>query len=117
MGTTIDQLFYPERLPTPTFGTGGILWASLTLTLLTVPVVIVATEEGLAAIPGGMREASLALGATKSETLWRTVPMAAPQIMNLRSRSFSASVLSAITLPPVLTPYLDGGHTHHKSGD
>ncbi|MFZ1292390.1 MAG: phosphate ABC transporter, permease protein PstA, partial [Melioribacteraceae bacterium] len=45
VGGSIDQLFYPERLPTPTWGTGGILWASLTLALLTMPVVIVATEE------------------------------------------------------------------------
>jgi phosphate transport system permease protein len=82
VGGSIDRLFYPEVLPTPTFGTGGILWASLTLALLTVPVVIVATEEGLAAIPGGMREASLALGATKFETTWRVVlPAVMPSIL------------------------------------
>jgi phosphate transport system permease protein len=82
VGGGIDRLFYPEALPTPTFGTGGILWASLTLALLTVPVVIVATEEGLAAIPGGMREASLALGATKFETTWRVVlPTVMPSIL------------------------------------
>lgn len=52
----------PERLPNPTFGTGGILWASLTLALLTVPVVIVATEEALSAVPRSMREGSLACG-------------------------------------------------------
>ncbi len=82
IGGTIDQLFYPEALPTPTFGTGGILWASLTLALLTVPVVIVATEEGLAAVPRVVREGSLALGATKFETTWRVVvPAAAPGIL------------------------------------
>jgi phosphate transport system permease protein len=82
VGGTIDRLFFPESLPTPTFGTGGILWASLTLALLTVPVVIVATEEGLAAIPGGMREASLALGATKFETTMRVVlPSVMPSIL------------------------------------
>jgi phosphate transport system permease protein len=82
VGGGIDRWFYPEALPTPTFGTGGILWASLTLALLTVPVVIVATEEGLAAIPGGMREASLALGATKFETTWRVVlPAVSPSIL------------------------------------
>jgi phosphate transport system permease protein len=82
VGGTIDQLFYPEALPTPTFGTGGILWASLTLALLTVPVVIVATEEGLAAVPRVVREGSLALGATKFETTWRVVlPAAAPGIL------------------------------------
>jgi phosphate transport system permease protein len=82
VGGTLDRLFFPEALPTPTFGTGGILWASLTLALLTIPVVIVATEEGLAAIPRGMREASLALGATKLETTLRVVlPAVLPSIL------------------------------------
>jgi phosphate transport system permease protein len=82
IGGTIDQLFYPEALPAPTFGTGGILWASLTLALLTVPVVIVATEEGLAAFPSAIREASLALGATKFETTWRVLlPAVMPSIL------------------------------------
>ncbi len=82
VGGSIDRLFFPEALPTPTFGTGGIFWASLTLALLTVPVVIVATEEGLAAIPQGMREASLALGATKLETTVRVVlPSVLPSIL------------------------------------
>jgi phosphate transport system permease protein len=82
VGGSIDRLFYAEALPTPTFGTGGILWASLTLALLTVPVVIVATEEGLAAIPDGMREASLALSATKLETTLRVVlPAVMPSIL------------------------------------
>jgi phosphate transport system permease protein len=82
IGSGIDAFFYPERLPTPTFGTGGILWASLTLALLTVPVVIVSTEEGLAAVPKGLREGSLSLGATKFQTLMKVVmPMATPGIM------------------------------------
>jgi len=82
LGGHIDQLFYPEALPAPTYGSGGLLWASLTLALLTVPVVIVATEEGLARIPRSIREGSLALGATKAETLWRTIiPMASPAMM------------------------------------
>ena len=82
IGGEIDQIFYPEALPAPTFGTPGLLWASLTLALLTVPVVIVATEEGLARIPRSVREGSLALGATKFETLWRVVlPMASPAMM------------------------------------
>jgi phosphate transport system permease protein len=82
VGGTIDRLFFAEALPTPTFGTGGILWASLTLALLTIPVVIVATEEGLAAIPGGTREASLALGATKLETTLKVVlPAVMPSIL------------------------------------
>jgi phosphate transport system permease protein len=82
VGGSIDRLFFPEALPTPTFGTGGILWASLTLALLTVPVVIVATEEGLAAIPSGTREASLALSATKLETTLKVVlPAVMPSIL------------------------------------
>jgi len=82
VGGTIDALFFPEALPTPTYGTGGILWASLTLALLTVPVVIVATEEGLAAVPREFREGSLALGATKLETILRVVlPCTMPGIL------------------------------------
>jgi len=82
IGAHIDKWFFPEALPAPTFGTPGLLWASLTLAILTVPVVIVSTEEGLARIPRAIREGSLALGATKAETLWRVViPMASPAIM------------------------------------
>ncbi len=82
IGGSIDRLFFADALPNPTFGTGGILWASLTLALMTVPVVIVATEEGLAAIPRNMREGSLALGATKWETTWRVVlPALVPSIL------------------------------------
>lgn len=82
LGGNLDQLFFPEAAPSPVFGTPGILWSSLTLAILTVPVVIVATEEGLSRIPKAIREGSLALGATKAETLWRTVlPMASPAIM------------------------------------
>ncbi len=82
LGGTIDQLFFSEALPAPTFGSPGILWSSLTLAILTLPVVIVSTEEGLARVPRSLREGSLALGATKAETLWRTVlPMASPAMM------------------------------------
>lgn len=82
LGGNIDRLFYPAALPSPTFGTGGLMWASLTLALLTLPVVIVATEEGLARIPRSLREGSMALGATRFETLWRVVlPMASPAMM------------------------------------
>ena len=82
LGGSIDRLFFAEALPAPTLGTPGLLWASLTLALLAVPVVIVATEEGLARIPRSVREGSLALGATKAQTLWKIVlPMASPAIM------------------------------------
>jgi len=82
LGGSIDQLFYPENLPNPTFGKGGILWASLTLALLTVPVVIVASEEALAAVPRSMREGSLACGASKWQTIrYVVLPKALPGIM------------------------------------
>jgi len=82
LGGQIDQVFFPEALPAPTFGTPGLFWASLTLALLTLPVVIVSTEEGLARIPSTIREGSLALGATKGETLWKVVvPLATPAMM------------------------------------
>lgn len=82
LGGSIDQWFFPERLPNPTFGTGGLLWASLTLALLTVPVVIVSTEEALAAVPRSMREGSLACGASKWQTIkWIVLPRAMPGIM------------------------------------
>ncbi len=82
LGGSLDRIFYPEAAPAPVFGTPGLMWASLTLAILTLPVVIVATEEGLARIPRILREGSLALGATKSETLWKVVlPMASPAMM------------------------------------
>ena len=82
VGANIDQLFFEAKLPNPTFGTGGIMWASFTLALLTLPVVIVATEEALAAVPGSMREGSYACGAGKWQTLRRIVlPRAMPGIM------------------------------------
>ncbi|MBY6065023.1 phosphate ABC transporter, permease protein PstA [Pseudidiomarina sediminum] len=82
VGGSLDQLFYPEALPSPTFGTPGVMWAAITLAILTLPVVIVSTEEGLSRIPSTLREGSLALGATKAETLWRIIiPMASPAIM------------------------------------
>ncbi|ALO46706.1 phosphate ABC transporter permease PstA [Pseudohongiella spirulinae] len=82
LGGNIDQLFYEAALPAPTFGTPGLFWASLTLALLTLPIVIVSTEEGLSRIPSTIRQGSLALGATKSETLWKVVvPLATPAMM------------------------------------
>jgi phosphate transport system permease protein len=82
VGGTIDSLFFSRQLPSPTFGTGGILWASLTLALMTVPVVIVATEEALAAVSRGAREGSLACGASKWQTIQRIIlPAAAPGIL------------------------------------
>lgn len=82
LGGTIDEVFFADALPTPTFGTGGVLWASLTLALMTVPVVIVSTEEALSTVPRGMREGSLACGASKWQTIMRIVlPASAPGIL------------------------------------
>ncbi len=115
VGGGIDRFFFPERLPSPTFGTGGILWASLTLALLTVPVVIVATEEGLASIPRGLREASLALGATKFETTWRAVlPSLIPSILTglILAMARAAGEVAPLMITGVVklaaTPPLDG---------
>ena len=82
LGGSIDSLFYPEVAPGAMFGSPGVFWSALTLAILTLPVVIVSTEEGLSRIPMSLRQGSLALGATKFETLWRIVlPMASPAIM------------------------------------
>ncbi len=82
VGGSIDAIFFADKLPNPTFGTGGIMWASLTLALLTLPVVIVTTEEALAAVPNSMREGSYACGASKWQTIWRVVlPRSLPGIM------------------------------------
>lgn len=85
LGGSIDSLFFRPALVAdgqPTFGTGGLLWASLTLALLTLPVVIVATEEALSAVPNSMREGSYACGASKWQTIRRIVlPRALPGIM------------------------------------
>jgi phosphate transport system permease protein len=82
LGGSIDQLLFPERLPVPTFGTGGLLWASLTLALMTAPVVIVATEEALAAVPRSLREAAYACGSSKWQMIRRVVlPKALPGIL------------------------------------
>ncbi|MDD2235951.1 MAG: phosphate ABC transporter permease PstA, partial [Kiritimatiellae bacterium] len=82
MGAGMDQWLFSAALPNPTFGKGGILWASLTLALLTLPVVIVATEEALSAVPNSMREGSYACGAGKWQTIKRIVlPRAMPGIM------------------------------------
>ncbi|MEE2730369.1 MAG: phosphate ABC transporter permease PstA [Pseudomonadota bacterium] len=82
LGGSLDALFYPEAAPSPVFGTPGLMWASITLALLTLPVVIVATEEGLTRIPKSLREGSLALGATKFETITKVIlPMSSPAMM------------------------------------
>ena len=82
IGASIDEVLFAANLPNPTYGKGGLLWASLTLALLTLPVVIVATEEAISAVPKSMREGSFACGASKWQTIRRIVlPRAMPGIM------------------------------------
>src|SRR5207244_219572 len=123
IGGTVDRLFYAEALPSPTYGTGGILWASLTLALMTVPVVIVATEESLAAIPREWREGSLALGAAKWETLRKIViPGALPGILTgmilamARGAGEVAPLLLTRVVKMALTRPTDGHQPEHGNG-
>lgn len=82
IGTTLDQWLYSDTLPSPTFGAPGLLWAALTMALLTLPVVIVSTEEGLRQVPEGLKKGAMALGATKFEMIIKIVlPIASPSIV------------------------------------
>ncbi|RMG46751.1 MAG: phosphate ABC transporter, permease protein PstA [Acidobacteria bacterium] len=79
IGAGIDRVLYGGEL---VFGQPAIIWAALTLALLTLPVIIVATEEALRAVPQDLRDASLALGATRWQTISRVVlPQALPGII------------------------------------
>ncbi len=79
IGRNLDALM---QNPGPVWGKPALIWASLTLAVMTLPVVIVATEEALRAVPIGVREASYALGATKLQTIVRVVlPQALPGIL------------------------------------
>lgn len=79
VGRNLDRLL---QNPVAVWGQPALIWAALTLAVMTLPVVIVATEEALRAVPSGLREASLALGATKLETILRIVlPQALPGIL------------------------------------
>lgn len=81
VGGGLDSIFYSDA-GGPVWGQPAIVWAALTLSVLTLPVVIVATEEALRAIPREMKEASYALGATRLQTIRRVIlPQALPGIM------------------------------------
>jgi phosphate transport system permease protein len=82
IGGGIDKLFFNSQLPQPTYGTGAIIWASLTLAIMILPVVITASEEALLSVPDSFRQASLALGCTRWQTVKNIVlPSAVPGIM------------------------------------
>jgi len=86
IGTGIDSAFYNAE--GPVWGQPAIIWASLTLALLTLPVVIISTEEALRTIPRELKEASYALGGTKLQTIRRIIiPQALPGI-------FTGSILA-----------------------
>jgi phosphate transport system permease protein len=71
IGGGIDSILYDSS--TPVWGKPSILWASLTLAILTLPVVIVTTEEALRTVPSELRDAALALGATRFQTIYKIV--------------------------------------------
>jgi phosphate transport system permease protein len=79
VGGGIDRIFYHGKL---TYGTGALVWASLTLALLILPVVITASEEALLSVPDSFRQASLALGSTRWQTIRHVVlPSALPGVL------------------------------------
>ncbi|HEX4404846.1 MAG TPA: phosphate ABC transporter permease PstA, partial [Polyangia bacterium] len=79
LGAGIDKVFFGGQ---KVFGQPALIWAALTMAVLTLPVVIVATEEALRAVPRELREASLALGATKFQTVIHVVvPQASAGIL------------------------------------
>lgn len=121
VGGHMDEFFGESA---PKWTKGGLLWASLTLAVMTLPVVIVATEESLKAIPSGLREASLALGATKLETIFKIVlPQALPGIMTgailaigraageVAPILFTGATVFMVDLPKALNePFMDLGY-------
>lgn len=71
VGRGLDDLFTGGAVLK--WGQPNLLWASVTMALLTLPVVIVSVEESIRAVPKELSEASLALGATRWQTLWRVI--------------------------------------------
>jgi phosphate transport system permease protein len=80
VGDGIDNLLFAEEVSV--WGQPALIWASLTLALLTLPIVVTSTQSALHTVPGAMKEASYALGATKLQTLWGiSIPRAVPGIL------------------------------------
>lgn len=105
LGGSIDELFYADALPSPTFGTPGLLWCSLTLALLTLPIVILTTEQGMQRIPTQLRMGSMALGASRIETIRRLVlPVAYPAMLSglILAMSRAAGEVAALMLVGVV---------------
>lgn len=109
VGGELDALFHPDN-PEPVWGKPAIIWASLTLAVMTLPVVIVATEESLKSIQPGLREASLALGATKLQTVIKVVlPQAMPGIL-------TGGILSISRAAGEVAPILFTGAAYYMAG-
>jgi phosphate transport system permease protein len=109
VGGSMDQFLRADNAD-PLWGKPAILWASLTLAVMTLPVMIVATEESLRAIPPGLREGSLALGATKLQTIWKIVlPQALPGIL-------TGGILSVSRAAGEVAPILFTGAAYYMSG-
>jgi len=107
VGKNIDSLFHNGESK---WGHAGLIWASLTLAVMTLPVVIVATEESLRGIPTGLREASLALGASKLETIVKIVlPQALPGIL-------TGGILAVSRAAGEVAPILFTGVAYYMSG-
>ena len=123
--------FFAAKLPEQTtFGGRGVLWAALTLALLTLPVVIVATEEAIAAVPGSMREGSFGCGASKWQTIRSIIlPAAMPGILTGAILAMARGagevaplmLVGAVNLAPALPvstefPFLHGDRTFMHLG-
>ena len=117
LGEGIDRTFFSHQLPLPTFGKEGMLWASLTLALLTLPTMVIATEKALAAVPSASREEALALAATKLQILWHIVsPNAIMGIFSgitLTMSRGTAAVAPLIILSTIQSTPVDGASFLH----
>ena len=79
IGRSMDRILYPGHL---VYGQPSVIWASMTMAVLTLPIVIITVEETMRAVPREYREASLALGATRLQTIFRVVlPQSWPGVM------------------------------------
>ena len=107
IGKNMDGLFNGGELK---WGQPNILWASFTMALLTLPVVIVSVEEAIRTIPKEMREASLALGATKWQTIKKEIKTI-PAEMRAASLALGATkwqTIRRVVLPGSVSGILTG---------
>lgn len=109
LGSGIDSVLLGEG-QRPVWGRPALIWASLTMAVMTLPVVIVATEESLNAIPQELREASLALGASRIQTISRILlPQALPGIL-------TGAILAVSRAAGEVAPLLFTGAAYYMAG-